>query len=62
VNGDKAKMKRLIEDVKAGNERRGEVVEEVERMRGYLEKREEERVGDWVHEVGLLSSAETRRY
>lgn len=62
VNGDKAKMKRLIEDVEGGHERRGEVVEEVERMRGYLERREEERVGDWVHEVGLLSSAEMRRY
>lgn len=62
AGGDKAKMKRLIEDVEAENERRGEVVEEVERMRGYLERREEERVGDWVHEVGLLSSAEIRRY
>lgn len=55
-------MKRLIEDVEGGHERREEVVEEVERMRGYLERREEERVGDWVYEVGLLSSAEMRRY
>jgi len=62
AGGDKAKMKRLIEDVEGGLERREEVVEEVERMRGYLERRDQERVGDWVHEVSLLSSAEMRRY
>ncbi len=50
---DKAKMRRLIEGYEEGAEMREEVVEEIQRMRGYLERREEERVGDWVHEVGL---------
>lgn len=53
AEGDKARMRRLIEGYEEGLEGREEVVEEIERMRGYLERREEERVGDWVHEVGL---------
>ena len=51
AGGDKARMRRLIEGVEHGEEARGEVREEVERMKGYLERREGEKVGEWVHEV-----------
>nr|ADO17677.1 Sxi1 [Tremella mesenterica] len=46
--GNKHRTKRLIEDVSSGKERRKEVLRDVEKVRAYLERREEERVGDWV--------------
>ena len=52
ASGDKAKMKRLVENVESGVEVRAEVSDEIERMRGYLERKEEQRVGDWVQDVG----------
>ena len=51
AEGDKGKMRVLIEEFEAGIERREEVIQEIERMKGYLERREDERVGAWVHEV-----------
>lgn len=47
-------MRKLVQGVERGTERNQGIVEEVEKMRGYLERREEERVGDWVHEVSYL--------
>jgi hypothetical protein len=44
-------MRLLIEKVESGQEKRKGVREAVEKMKAYLERREEERVGDWVKEV-----------
>ena len=51
ANGEKGKMRVLMEEFEAGNERREIVVHEIEKMKGYLERREDERVGAWIHEV-----------
>lgn len=48
---DKVKMQRLIEAVQAGKEKRTAVIEAVEKMRAYLERREEYGVGSWVYSV-----------
>lgn len=48
---DKMKMKRLIEAVESGKEKRKVVIEAVEKMRAYLERREEYGVGSWVWSV-----------
>jgi len=44
-------MRELISGVERGEERRGEVRGEVEKMKGYLERREEGRGGGWIKEV-----------
>lgn len=51
ANGSRDAMRVLIEKVESGQERRKGVREAVEKMKAYLERREEERVGDWVKEV-----------
>jgi formylmethanofuran:tetrahydromethanopterin formyltransferase len=48
---DKVKMQRLIEAVQARKEKRTAVIEAVEKMRAYLERREEYGVGSWVYSV-----------
>ena len=55
ARGDKHRMKQLIERVDEGREQRQEVCEAVERIKVYLERREEESVGDWVHDVSRSS-------
>ncbi|WWC95867.1 hypothetical protein V866_002734 [Kwoniella sp. B9012] len=57
--GDRDKMKRLIERVENGREEREEVLKSVQRMKDYLGRKEEERVGDWVREVTALTSSLT---
>ncbi|KAK6908417.1 hypothetical protein I204_06399 [Kwoniella mangroviensis CBS 8886] len=57
--GDRDKMKRLIERVESGREQREEVLKSVQRMKDYLGRKEEERVGDWVKEVTALTSSLT---
>ncbi|RXK36622.1 hypothetical protein M231_06085 [Tremella mesenterica] len=52
--GNKHRTKRLIEDVLSGKERRKEILRDVEKVRAYLERREEERVGDWVKDLIAL--------
>ena len=54
--GDKFKMRELIGRVESGEEKRKEVLEGVEGIRGYLERREEVKVGDWVHDVSAFYS------
>ena len=54
AGGDKDAVAGVIEMVEDGQEKRKEVREAVERMKAYLERREEERVGDWVKEVGRV--------
>jgi hypothetical protein len=49
--GDKAMMKSMIEGVESGSEQRAIAVEQVEKMKAYLEKREEKECGSWVTEV-----------
>lgn len=51
ANGSRDAMRLLIERVESGQEKRKGVREAVEKMKAYLERREEERVGDWVKEV-----------
>ena len=48
--GDKGLMKRMIEDIESGKAVGEEVMERYERMRGYLEKKDEQ-PGEWVYEV-----------
>ncbi|OCF62260.1 hypothetical protein L486_01928 [Kwoniella mangroviensis CBS 10435] len=57
--GDRDKMKRLIERVESGREQREEVLKSVQRMKDYLGRKEEERVGDWVKEVTALTTSLT---
>ncbi|WWD04635.1 hypothetical protein V865_002706 [Kwoniella europaea PYCC6329] len=57
--GDRDKMKRLIERVESGREEREEVLKSVQRMKDYLGRKEEGRVGDWVREVTALTSSLT---
>ena len=47
----KDRMRTLIERVESGKECRKDVLDAVEGMKAYLERRREEKVGDWVHEV-----------
>ncbi|WVW84417.1 hypothetical protein I302_106451 [Kwoniella bestiolae CBS 10118] len=54
--GDRDKMKRLVERVENGKETREEVLKSVQRMKDYLGRREEKRVGDWIREVTALTS------
>lgn len=51
ANSSRDAMRVLIEKVESGQEKRKGVREAVEKMKAYLERREEERVGDWVKEV-----------
>ncbi|ORY27876.1 hypothetical protein BCR39DRAFT_559770 [Naematelia encephala] len=56
ANGDRKKMCQLIEKVEAGEEKRKAVVKAVEGVKSYLRREEEERVGDWVHQLtGLIT-------
>lgn len=55
ARGSKAEMVALIERVEMGEEKRKAVNEAVEKMKAYLERREEYGVGSWVHQVRLFS-------
>ena len=46
-------MMALIDAVETGIEKRRAVNEAVEKMKAYLERREEYGVGSWVHQVRL---------
>lgn len=49
-NGDKGLMQRMIEDVESGKDVGDEIRGRYDRMRAYLEKRDEQ-AGEWVAEV-----------
>ena len=51
ARGSRKDMQTLMERVELGTERNKAVLDAVEKMRAYLERREEEKVGDWVKEV-----------
>ncbi|WRT67572.1 uncharacterized protein IL334_004544 [Kwoniella shivajii] len=54
---DREKMRKFIDKVEAGKERRDEVLMRVKAMKEYLGGKEGERVGDWVQEVTALTSS-----
>ena len=54
-HGDKGLMKRLVEDIESGVEVDEEIKERYGRMKGYLEKKDEQ-PGDWVYEVSPETS------
>jgi hypothetical protein len=48
---DKKKMRELIEGYEMGRETRAEVINAIERMKGYLMKEKENSVGSWIEHV-----------
>lgn len=57
--GNKELMRHLIEDIESGKDVGEEVMERYERMKGYLEKRDEQ-AGEWVFQVSSPSSERKR--
>ncbi|ORX40295.1 hypothetical protein BD324DRAFT_617207 [Kockovaella imperatae] len=53
-------MKELMERVESGEETDQDILDAVENMKAYLERREEEKVGDWVHELASLAQPRKR--
>ena len=51
ARGSRKDMQALMERVESGTEQTMAVLDAVEKMRAYLERREEEKVGEWVKEV-----------
>ncbi|WVQ72905.1 hypothetical protein IAR50_002467 [Cryptococcus sp. DSM 104548] len=59
ADGNREKMRRLMERVASGEEKRQEVLKAVEKCEDYLTEKETKRVGDWVNEIAKATATET---
>ncbi|TYJ57419.1 hypothetical protein B9479_001959 [Cryptococcus floricola] len=58
ADGNREKMRKLMDRVASGKEKRQEVLMAVEKCQDYLTERETKRVGDWVNEIAKATASE----
>ncbi|ODO01403.1 hypothetical protein I350_06222 [Cryptococcus amylolentus CBS 6273] len=58
ADGNREKMRKLVDRVASGKEKRQEVLKAVEKCQDYLTERETKRVGDWVNEIAKATASE----
>ncbi|ODN95889.1 hypothetical protein L198_04508 [Cryptococcus wingfieldii CBS 7118] len=58
ADGNREKMRKLMDRVASGKEKRQEVLKAVEKCQDYLTERETKRIGDWVNEIAKATASE----